>query len=159
MNRPLVALAIVSVLSACQKSGKDDWEKAEKAQVQANAEITNAQIQAADKVSVAQAQADKTIAEAQHDFNVTREDYRHKMQSRLDDLDEEIADLDAKVKTATPKAKLDLDAKSSVLRTQRDAFAADLRTVSMVPMPSWDATKSRLDKEWRDLRKAADETK
>ena len=76
------------------------------------------------------------------------------MQTNLLALDKDLANLDAKVKTATGKAKEDLDAKIPTLHVQRDAFAADVRTLSGIGLAAWDATRARVDKEWSDLRSA-----
>jgi hypothetical protein len=158
MTRSMTALAAVLVLGAgaCDKSAKDTQETADKAQAQANTEITNAQVQANDKSNSAQATADKKIAAAQRDFDTTREDYRHDVQTKLDALDQKLTDLDAKAKTAPAKTKADLDAKVSSLHVQRDAFGADFRSLASVSLASWDSTKVRLDKEWSELKSAAD---
>jgi len=158
MNRSITALVTALVLGAgaCDKSAKDSQETADKAQAQANTEITNAQMQAADKSNSAQATADKKIAAAQREFETTREDYRHSVQTKLDTLDQQLTDLDAKAKTAPAKSKADMDAKISSLHVQRDAFAADFSSLASVSIASWDATKTRLDKEWSELKSAAD---
>lgn len=158
MNRTfavVIALAI-PVLAACDKSGQDQQQKADKAQATANHEITNAQVEANEKATNAQATADKKIAEAEKDFSKTREDYRHDMQSNLDNIDKKIADLEVKAKKATGKKRADLDASIPVLKSQRDAFSVDMKTIETANATSWDATKARIDKQWTDLKKAAD---
>ncbi len=159
MNRSFAVLAssfLVLGAAACDKSAADAQEKADKAQAQANTEITSAQTTADDKARNAQATADKKIAEAQSDFNKTREDYRHTTQSNLDALDKKVADLDAKAKTAAGSSKADLMSRSTSLHAQRDAFAADFKSLDSASVSTWDATKARLDKEWSDLKAAAD---
>ncbi len=158
MNRSFAALATVLVLgaAACDKSAQDSQEKANAAQAKANTEITNAQVQANDKINSAQATADKKIAEAQSDFNKTREDYRHTMQSNLDALDKKISDVDAKVLTATGTKKVDLQSQSSTLRVQHDAFANDVKSLPTATAATWDATKVRMDKEWSDIKSTLD---
>lgn len=151
-----VILAFAVPVLACDKSGQDEQRKADKAQATANQEITNAQIEANDKASNAQANADKKIAEAEKDFAKTREDYRHDMQSNLDSIDKKIADLEVKAKKATGKKRADLDAAIPVLKSQRDAFSVDMKTIETANATSWDGTKTRIDKQWTDLKRAVD---
>jgi hypothetical protein len=158
MNRTIPVFTTLLALSAfgCEKSGQEAQEKTDNAQAQASTEITNAQIQANNKMNSAQAKADEKIAEARSDFDKTREDYRHTMQSNLDTLDKNIADIDAKIMTATGKTKADLQAKSSTLHADRDAFANDVKALPMTTAATWDATKARMDKEWSDIKSADD---
>ncbi len=158
MNRSFVMFATTLLLgaAACEKSGKETQEKVDNAQAQAQTEITNAQVQANDKTNAAQAKADKQIAEAQSDFDKTREDYRHTMQSNLDSIDTKIANLDAKALTATGTKKTELTSKVSSLRAQRATFAADVQAISTTTAATWDATKTRLDKEWSDVKSTSD---
>ncbi len=67
-----------------------------------------------------------------------------------------IADLEAKSKTATGKKKADLDVQLGQIRTQRESFANDWKTIETASATTWDATKSRLDKEWSDLKSMVD---
>jgi hypothetical protein len=60
------------------------------------------------------------------DFAKTREDYRHLMQTDVDAIN------------------------------KRDAFVTDMRGIDKVGALGWDAAKARLDKEWTDLKAAAD---
>ena len=158
MNRSIAMFATVFVLgaAACEKSGKETQEQVDNAQAQAQTEITNAQVQANDKANSAQAKADEKITEAQNDFDKTREDYRHTMQSNLDSLDKKIADLDAKALKTTGDKKVDLGRKASTLRTERGTFAADVKSLDTATAASWDATKARIDKEWSDIKSTSD---
>jgi hypothetical protein len=70
----------------------------------------------------------------------------------LVDLDKKIADLEAKQKTATGKKKADLDVQLGQIRTQRETFANDWKSIETASAMTWDATKSRLDKEWSELK-------
>jgi len=158
MNRSFVTLATVFVLgaAACEKSGKETQEKVDNAQAQGQTEITNAQVEANDKANAARAKADEKITAAESDFEKTREDYRHSMESNLDSLDKKIADLDAKVLKTTGDKKVELGNKASSLRSQRGAFAADVKSLDTTPAASWDATKARVDKEWSNIKSASD---
>jgi F0F1-type ATP synthase membrane subunit b/b' len=158
MNRSFATLATVFVLgaAACEKSGKDTQQQVDNAQAQAQTEITNAQVQASDKANAAQAKADEKITAAENDFDKTREDYRHTMQSNLDSLDKKISDLDAKVSKTTGDKKVELTNKASTLRAERGTFAADVTSLGATPAASWDATKARVDKEWSDIKSSSD---
>lgn len=151
-------LTIVLALgaSACEKSGKETQKEIDNAQAQAQTEITSAQVQANDKTNAAQAKANEKVAEAERDFDKTREDYRHTMQSNLDSLDKKLIDLDAKARTATGSKKVELTNKSTTLRAQRDTFAADVKSIETATVATWDATKARLDKEWSDIKSTRD---
>jgi len=161
MNRtitPLAALVAVASLCfvACDDPGVTAQEKANSAQAEADKKIADARAEADKKASSAQADADKKIADAQADFAKAREDYRHSVQGNLDALDKKIADLDAKAKTATGKAKADLDAKLVTLHAQRDAFVTDFKSLDNTTATTWDSAKARLDKAWSELSDAVD---
>ena len=154
---PLVlALAAAPLAVACDKSGADAQAEANQAQAKADKDIAQAGHEAADKANQAQATADQKVASARADFSKTVEDYRHSVQSNLDALDKQVADLDAKSRTATGKAKADLDAKLVTIRAQRDQFASDFRSLGAVTATTFDAAKARLDKEWTDLKTTVD---
>ncbi len=81
--------------------------------------------------------------------------WRDRLTMNLDTLDKQLRDLEAKAKAAPAKSKADMDAKISSLHVQRDAFAADFSSLASASVASW-AMKSRLDKEWSELKSAAD---
>ncbi len=66
--------------------------------MKANEKIVEANQEADKKANEAQADADKKIAEAQASFLKLREDYRHETTQKLVELDQKIADLEAKAK-------------------------------------------------------------
>jgi hypothetical protein len=146
---------VLALASGCNKAA-DEQQKAVNAQNQANDKIVQANQEADQKANSAQADADKKIAEAQASFLKMREDYRHETTTNLVDLDKKIADLEAKQKTATGKKKADLDTQLDQIRTQREAFANDWKTIETASATTWDATKNRLDKEWSDLKSMVD---
>jgi regulator of protease activity HflC (stomatin/prohibitin superfamily) len=155
----LAGAAILSLLLpvACDKAA-DDQAKANNAQNEANAKIGAAQTEAAAKMNTAQADADRKIAEAQASFTKMREDFRHSTASDLVTLDKKIADLDAKSKTATGKAKADLDANLRTIHAQRDRFTADFNGLQAASASTWDAAKANLVKELSDLKALVDKS-
>src|SRR3954471_1340247 len=98
-----LALTVTLVAAGCDNKAADDQQKANNAQAEANKKIAEANKEAADKGNSAQAEADKKIAAAEGDFGKRREDYRHKVQTDLIELDKKIDNLEAKSKTATGK--------------------------------------------------------
>ena len=148
-----LGVLVAALASGCNKAA-DEQEKATNAQIKANEKIVEANQEADKKAAEAQADADKKIAEAQASFLKLREDYRHDTTQKLVDLDHKIADLEAKAKTSTGKKKADLDAQLTQIRTQREAFANDWKTIETASATTWDSTKNRLDKEWSEDRKS-----
>jgi hypothetical protein len=146
---------VLALTCGCDKAA-DEQQKAVNAQAQANDKIVQANQEADQKANSAQADADKKIAEAQASFLKMREDYRHDTTTNLVDLDKKIADLEAKEKTASGKKKADLDVQLGQIRSQREAFANDWKTIETASATTWDATKNRLDKEWSDLKAMVD---
>jgi hypothetical protein len=149
-----LALTLTCVVG-CDKAA-DDQNKANAAQAEADKKIADAKKEAADKSNAAQAEADKKIAAAEGDFGKRREDYRHKLQTDLIDLDKKIDNLEAKSKTATGKAKADLDANLTTIRARRTTFAQDMKALDTSTAVTWDDTKTRVDKEWTDLKALVD---
>jgi hypothetical protein len=145
----LAALLSASVF-ACQPPG----QKEQNAEGVANSQATEAQNEAARKLAATQAEADQKIAAARADFDKAREDYRHSKQVDIDNLNQKIADLDAKQKIASGKTKADLDALLPSLHAQRDTFAADMKSLQFSPAASWDSSRARLDTEWDALNAA-----
>ena len=150
------AMALTLTLSAGCDKGSDEQQKANAAQAEADKKIAEANKEAVTKTTSAQVEADKKIAAAEGDFGKRREDYRHKIQGDLVDLDKKIDVLEAKAKTKTGKAKTDLDLTLAQIRARRVAFSADLASVETVAAVQWDNTKTRVDKDWTELKAMVD---
>ena len=145
-----LAAALLTNVVACDKPGVEEQQKEQKA-AQDNADQQN---RAARESASAQADMNQKVTSAQADFDKTRESYRHEKQTDMDDLDAKIAKLEANQKTATGKAKADLDAKLPSIRAQRASFGADFRSIQTSTASTWDDSKARLDKEWEGLKNA-----
>ena len=145
----------LTLVTACDKAS-DEQQKANAAQSEANTKITSAKMEAADKANSAQAEADKKIAAAEGEFGKRREDFRHKLQTDLIDLDKKVETLEAKAKTATGKTKADLELSLAQIRTRRLAFGTDMKSVDTATAVQWDDTKARVDKSWTDLKALVD---
>lgn len=150
-------LALSLLFAAGCERAADEQKQANQAQIEANQEITEVNQKARDQAVKAQVEADKKIAEANADFQNMREDYRHKNTERLVGLDKDIADLEAKAKTATGKAKTDLEAKLPAIRDLRAQFARDFSALESATATSWDAAKANLEKAWDNLKKTVDD--
>jgi regulator of protease activity HflC (stomatin/prohibitin superfamily) len=152
MRSPVLIGSVLSaVLAFGCNTARDQQEKADRAQAEANDKIAEANQQAQEKVNEAQAEADKKTAEAQADFTKIREDFRHDINTKLADIDKKIADMEAKAKTETAQKKVSLDAKISDIRSSREAFASEYRNIDTVTALSWDDFKKRVDKSLDDL--------
>ena len=145
----------LALVTGCDK-GSDEQQKANAAQAEADKKIAEANKEATTKTTGAQVEADKKIAAAEAELGKRREDYRHKMQSDLLDLDKKIDLLEAKAKKATGKAKSDLDLRLTDIRTRRAAFGPSIASVETATAVQWDSTKARVDKDWNDLKALVD---
>jgi hypothetical protein len=152
----LSAMALTLAASAGCDKAADDQQKATSAQAEADKKIAEANKDAVTKTTGAQIEADKTIAAAQADFAKRREDYRHRVQTDLVDLDKKIDMLEVKAKTATGKVKTDLDANLASIRAQRKGFNTDLTEIDSANANQWDNAKARADKDWTDLKTLVD---
>jgi len=142
---PILASFVVLGSIACNKPGQDAEKKIDNAQAQGTTEITNAEVK-----------EDKKVTAAEADFAKARDDYRHDMQTNLDDLDKKLSELDAKALKATGSEKSKLTAESQSLRTRRDAFARDVDSLGATSAADFDATKKHVDDEWDTLKHDTD---
>jgi hypothetical protein len=156
MKLSMTTFAVIALLSssttACDKPGEAEQKK----EVAANQRAAEATTEATRKSQIAQGQSDTTIAAARADFEKSREDYRHGRQQDVASINQKVADLDAKQKTATGKERATLDANLPALRSRRDTFVVDLRRLDDATPASWDGARASLDKEWDALKTALD---
>lgn len=160
MNRSMKLIACALVLgasaTACNNSAKEDQEKMNAAQQQADQKIDKAQQQSTTTITNAQLEADKKISAANNDFMKMRESYRHDQQTSLIDLDGKVEKLDAKERTAKGQTKIDLDNSLQTIAAKRTAFLGTLQNVDSATAATWDDAKARNDKAWDDLKAAVD---
>jgi len=152
----LVGAVLSLTLTAACDNAADEQHKASEAQAVANAKIEATRKEADAKMKSAQADADKKIADAQAGFMKLREDYRHSASTEMIAVDKKIADLDVKAKTATGKAKVDLDASLKTIHASRDRFDLDFKAIETATAATWDGAKAGLDKQWSDLKSLVD---
>ncbi len=143
----------LTLATGCDKAA-DEQRQADAARLEAETKSAEANREATGKINAAQVEADKKVADAQADFLSLREAYRHKVTENLIGLDKDIANLDAKLKTATGKVKTDLEARLPGIRSQREAFSNEYKSLELASALTWDNAKTRLDKAWDELKKA-----
>ncbi|HEV3190905.1 MAG TPA: hypothetical protein VGY54_10435 [Polyangiaceae bacterium] len=144
------ALLLSASSLACDKPGVTELQQEDKA----NRQAAQAQAAASEQAQNAQEAADNDIAGARASFDKTREDYRHSRTVDLSDLDKKIADLEAKAKTSTGKARANLGVDLPGIRAKRQAFAQDLESSEIATAATWDEAKANLDKDWDTLKGA-----
>lgn len=140
---------------ACDKAA-DQQKKADQARAEADTKIGDANREAADKINAARADEDKKVAEAQANFLKLREDYRHKVTEDLVSVDKDIADLEAKAKSATGKTKGKIEAELPNIHSLRENVTSEYRSLEFSSALSWDTAKGRVEKAFDDLKKAVD---
>jgi hypothetical protein len=150
------AMAISLALAAGCNKAADEQRKADEARVEADSKVTEANREANDKVNAARAEEDKKVAEAQASFLKIREDYRHKVTEDLVGVDKEIAELEAKAKTATGKTKATIESSLPNVRTLRENVSNEYRSLELASAITWDDAKGRVDKAVDELKKAVD---
>jgi hypothetical protein len=97
-----------------------------------------------------------TVDAAHSDLAKLRDDYRSQKQADLALLDRTIADVEAKEKSSSARARTDLHGMVVSLKAQRAAFARDLDAAGSASASTWDSTKAHLDAQWNVLEEAAD---
>lgn len=155
----LVALALgssVAIVSGCERSGRDEQEKIQSAQREAEKKTGEAVKESTTKITSAQAEVDKKVAESTANFVKTREDYRTKLTSELADIDRTIQKLQDKAKTASGKTKAELEAALPDIMTKRQTLGTDSSKLDMATLGNWDATKNQLDNDMEALKAALD---
>ena len=159
MIRITTATACLAVSLACSvacNKASDEQHKADQARTEADNKVAEANREATDKINAAQSDADKKVAEAQASFLKLREDYRHKVNEDLVTVDKNIADLDAKAKTAKAKEKASIEAALPNIRSLRESVTTEYRSLDLASAVTWDDAKGRVDKAIDDLKKAID---
>lgn len=158
----LIASIIALTSSLGCENARQQQQKAEQAQVEADQKVAEAQREANDKSVEAQrvandksvearADADKKTADAVQTFTKIREDYRHDVTTKLADLDRKIADLDVKAQALKQPKRGEMNAKLEDIRHTREAFVKEYQTIETASAATWDDTKKRLDKSLSEL--------
>src|SRR5579864_5263342 len=149
------AVLLVALAVACNNAS-DEQKKMNSARAEADDKIGGAVKESDQKVRNAQQEEDKKVAEAQAGFMKLREDYRHTTTLNLVELDRRVEGLEAKAKQSSGKARTQLDANLRQIHASRSEFDADCKSLETATASTWDDAKTRLDKEWIQLRTLVD---
>src|ERR1051325_192706 len=152
----IVASAVSISFGVACNNARNQQEKVNEAQTEADQKIAEANRQANERITEAKAEADKKTAEAQAAFTKLREDYRHQVTTNLADLDKKIADLESKSMTEKGAKKTALDAKIADIKASREAFLAEYHSIETASAANWDDGKKRVDKSWDELEAKVD---
>jgi hypothetical protein len=156
IRSPMLLTVLSLALTMACDNASDDKRKASGAQLEADDKIAAARREADDKIKSAQLEADKATAEARASFMKLREDYRHATTTNLVNLDHKVDDLQAKATLLTGKERVERDASLKLIRSSRESFGRDYQALENASVSTWDGTKSRLDKEWTELKALVD---
>lgn len=150
---------VLLACTACERNPQEEQQKADQAQREANQKSAQQGQQGQQgrgnvETTGAQVEADKKSAQAQADFAKTRDDYRHDLQTKLDDADKKIQMLEAKEKKSQGKARTDIESSLRDIRARRDAVASDRAMIDSSTANNWNDVKTRVDQELDGLDKA-----
>jgi hypothetical protein len=151
-----LAAALIGIGALGCNKAVDEQKKADEARSDADKKVGEASNEAAEKINAARAEADKKVAEAQANFLKMREDYRHKVTQDLVSVDKDIADLDAKTKTATGKTKAQIEAALPGIRSLRENVSSEYRSLEFSSALSWDSAQARAGVKGRRERRLSD---
>ena len=152
----LVSVLSLAALAGCEKSGREEQERANEAQHEADKKIAEANQDYTTKTTSAQFEADKKVAEANSSFIKARDDYRNNLTAKVTDVEKKIAKLESKYTTATGKAKAELEGALPDIRARQKVLHADMSQIDSVAATAWDALKNKLDTDLEALSRAID---
>ena len=152
----IVSSCVVLALALGCNKAADEQKKADEARASADDKIIEANQEATDKIKAARTEAEQKVAEAQANFAKLREDFRHDVTQDLVTVDKRISDLEAKAKSATGKAKAELEPALPDIRAMRETVASEYRSLELASALTWDDAKGRVNKAVDDLKKAID---
>jgi TolA-binding protein len=98
--------------------------------------------------------ASQTAETAAEYTRQTKDEFQNKLETRLKELDAEIAKLREKGRDLTDQAKTDWDRKMAGLETKRDAARAKLAEVRDSSAEAWKDVQKGAQSAWDDLDKA-----
>lgn len=143
------------LLGGCNKA-IDEQRQADEARAEGENKVAEASREASDKINAARAETDKKVADAQASFLKLREDYRHQVNETLVSVDKQVAELEAKTKTATGKTKAKIESELPNIRTLRESVTNEYRSLELASALTWDQVKGRVDTAVDELKKAVD---
>jgi predicted outer membrane protein len=151
----LAAAAIATLIAAGCDSAADERDRA---RAVADFEINQGKDEAEATMKAARADSDRKMVQAQAGFWRLREDYRRTMTVNLAGLDRKVVELDAREKTATGKAKADLEASLRTIHARRGRLEARFLGLEQATATTWDAASANLERQWTELNAFVDRT-
>lgn len=146
-----VGSTVLLLATGCE-SAADQQRKANEAQAEANERALRAQRDADQTVARAQADANREIAKAQETFSKMREDFRHDLQTKLVELDKDIAELRTQSATQTGKKKEKLNANLPIIDERRSRVTEAFRDLEQANATTWDRVKGEVEKRYDELK-------
>jgi hypothetical protein len=147
---------VALLFAAGCESAADQQRKADSAQAEANAKAQEAQRDADTNARHAQADADREIADAQEKFSKMREEFRHDLESKLVDVDKEIAGLRSSALTKTGKEKVKLESNLPIIEQRRTSVKEAFEQLEHASASTWDQAKGEVEKRWKELKSSVD---
>lgn len=151
-NKALTIGTIALAFAVGCETAADQQRKANEAQDEANRKAERAQEDADRTAQKAQADANREIADAQEKFSKMREEYRHDLQSKLVEVDKEIAELRTQAATETGKKKQQIDANLPIIDERRTRLSEAFRELEQASATTWDRAKGEVEKRWDELK-------
>ncbi|MDB4997343.1 MAG: hypothetical protein JWM74_4775 [Myxococcaceae bacterium] len=149
---------VLLAVAACDKPNEEQ-AKIDKARQDRAQTITAATVEAEKKIDKADDKANRQIGEATESIVRMKADFTSARQQDLATIDKKLAELDAKALHATGTAKANADVSLATAHKKRDALAADLANVNTSTTTTWDATKTRIEDGFTDLKRSVDAVK
>jgi hypothetical protein len=134
----VVTAAIASALGACGRSAAQEHEKPV-----STTSITSAELE-----------AQKEAAEAILDWRTSREEYRRNLTLGVQSMDRTILHLERRAKVAERRNRAVFDATLPRIRARRADLQRDLPLLDLATQSTWEATRTRLDRDWDALMSA-----
>jgi len=139
------------VATGCETAA-DQQRKANEAQAEANERALRAQRDADETAARAQADANREIAKAQEKFSKMREEFRHDLQTKLVELDKDIAELRTQSVTQTGQKREKINANLSIIEERRSRVTEAFRELEQANATTWDRVKGEVEKRYDELK-------
>ncbi len=165
-----VAIAMGSLIVACQKSPEKQMDELSEAQKNAAAKADEARREADKMATKAQHEADQTIqkeqqkvddkaSEVAHNAEVAREDARKKIEEDLGKVDKRLVDFRTKLATAkTTKApRADLEQSLRSLQAKSDAVKKNIPQIQNASPATLGSLKTDLELRISEIEKSLDD--
>jgi hypothetical protein len=178
MKRPMMMCAALLLAVGCDRSAKENQEKIEQAQREADQVAARAEREAAEKRAQVQREADEKAAQANaearkeaaegqtkaneniraanQDLVKARSDLQVRAQKTANEIDNKIDRMRTDAQKASPKVQSDFVAAMRDVDDKRAMINSDLRAIVDQPLGQLDSIKAKVDKDFDELKKSVD---